>query len=204
MQDALYNPTGACMFLLDVGGPALFISSDMINDLVHPDGPVGGRRRPESKQSRETSSSPLRWRSNASELRICPVGFVRHWLRGRLSRAPVELAPPKRGVRSRSVQAGQLGTAVHADISRRPRDLDNVKHRVSPFYSTTLDATLRANLVRRIYCWRVNKRGSARNLARSTRSRLPNDFHRGLLQRAFIRKPIWLFKQWCASSAFLS
>ena len=33
-----------------------------------------------------------------------------------------------------------------------PQDLQIVKHRVSPFYATTLEAQLRANAIGRIYC----------------------------------------------------
>ena len=38
------------------------------------------------------------------------------------------------------------------DLEQREGDIQVIKHRVSPFYSTTLEAQLRARNVKRIYC----------------------------------------------------
>jgi nicotinamidase-related amidase len=47
---------------------------------------------------------------------------------------------------------GTWGTEVHPALAPQPGDIMVVKHRVSPFYSTTLEAQLRANGITRIYC----------------------------------------------------
>ena len=42
---------------------------------------------------------------------------------------------------------GQWGTEIHRTVAPREDDAVVVKHRVSPFYATTLDAVLRANSI---------------------------------------------------------
>jgi nicotinamidase-related amidase len=47
---------------------------------------------------------------------------------------------------------GTFGTEIHPDLEQRAGDIQVVKHRVSPFYSTSLMAQLRAGGFARIYC----------------------------------------------------
>lgn len=49
-------------------------------------------------------------------------------------------------------QLGTWGTEIHPALDQRPGDIQFTKHRVSPFYSTTLMAQLSAAGIRRIYC----------------------------------------------------
>ena len=45
-----------------------------------------------------------------------------------------------------------MGTELHEGLSRRDGELDIVKHRISPFYATHLEAVLRANAVEQLCC----------------------------------------------------
>jgi nicotinamidase-related amidase len=49
---------------------------------------------------------------------------------------------------------------VHSALSPQPGDFDVVKHRVSPFYSTNLEAILSANDVSRLYLSGVSSSGA--------------------------------------------
>lgn len=49
-------------------------------------------------------------------------------------------------------QLGTWGTETHPDLGQRPEDIDVIKHRVSPFYSTTLETVLKAQGIEQIYC----------------------------------------------------
>jgi nicotinamidase-related amidase len=62
--------------------------------------------------------------------------------------SPIFLAAKQNGL----FKLGSWGTEIHPDLEQKPGDVQVVKHRVSPFYSTTLDAQLRAQNVYRIYC----------------------------------------------------
>ncbi|RYY96927.1 MAG: cysteine hydrolase, partial [Comamonadaceae bacterium] len=62
--------------------------------------------------------------------------------------SPVFGGAPKAGL----FQLGKWGTEIHEALQERAGDVQVVKHRVSPFYSTTLMAQLRAQGITRIYC----------------------------------------------------
>ena len=62
--------------------------------------------------------------------------------------SPIFAGAPKGGM----FKLGTWGTEIHPGLEVRPEDTQVVKHRVSPFYSTSLEAALRAQHVTRIYC----------------------------------------------------
>jgi nicotinamidase-related amidase len=88
-------------------------------------------------------------KARAAGLRI---GFVRVGFSPDYRECPPN-SPIFSGARKNGVfKLGEWGTQVHPDLAQQPGDFDIVKHRVSPFYATTLEAILRAHGIRRIYC----------------------------------------------------
>jgi len=130
---------------------SIYLVLDMQNDLVHVDGPNGkgplGEQVVQRKLIEKTASCIALARS-----RNVPVGFVRVGFsadyRECPKNSPLFSGAPKAGL----FKLGSWGTEIHADLGEQASDLQVVKHRVSPFYSTTLMAQLRALQIERIYC----------------------------------------------------
>jgi nicotinamidase-related amidase len=129
--------------------PTLFLVMDMINDLVHADSPVARQRYREQLEAGrvlENTAEALR-RARAAGAR---VGYVR------IGFSPdYRECPPNSAVFSGSRKAGifklgSWGTQVHPDLAPYPDDFDIVKHRVSPFYGTTLELILRTHRIDRL------------------------------------------------------
>lgn len=130
---------------------SIYLVLDMENDLVHADGPNGKAGYAEQVQSRKIVQKTRAAIQRARDAGV-PVGFVRVGFSPDYRECPPN-SPIFSGARKNGIfQLGTWGTEVHPDLGMRPGDFDIVKHRVSPFYSTTLEATLRANGVTRIYC----------------------------------------------------
>jgi nicotinamidase-related amidase len=130
---------------------SIYLVLDMENDLVAEDGPSG--KGPLGEQVRSRGIIP-RTAAAIAKARAAgvPIGFVR-----------VGFSPDYRECPSTSVifgsakqhglfKLGSRGTEVHKDIGPQPGDFDIVKHRVSPFYATNLEAILRAHRIERIFC----------------------------------------------------
>jgi nicotinamidase-related amidase len=80
------------------------------------------------------------------------VGFVRVGFSSDYRECPPN-SPIFSGARRNGLfQLGSWGTQTHPELGQRAEDIDIVKHRVSPFYATSLEAVLRAQGVQRIYC----------------------------------------------------
>jgi nicotinamidase-related amidase len=127
----------------------LFLVMDMINDLVHVDSPVARQRyrgQLEAGRVLENTAEAL-GRARAAGARI---GYVR------IGFSPdYRECPPNSGVFSGARKAGIFklgtwGTEVHPDLAPRAEDFDIVKHRVSPFYATTLELLLRTHGIGRL------------------------------------------------------
>ncbi len=130
---------------------SIYLVLDMQNDLVHPDGPNGKGPLGEQVQTRgivEKTAAAIR------EARIAgiTIGYVRVGFspdyRECPARSPVFGGAPKAGL----FKLGTWGTEIHPVLAPQPGDVQVIKHRVSPFYSTTLMAQLRALEVERVYC----------------------------------------------------
>ena len=81
-----------------------------------------------------------------------PVGFVRVGFSTDYRECPPD-SPIFSGARRNGIfKLGEWGTQTHPDLGQREEDFDIVKHRVSPFYATSLEAILRAKGITRIYC----------------------------------------------------
>ncbi|CAN5506692.1 cysteine hydrolase [soil metagenome] len=130
---------------------SIYLVLDMENDLVHADGPNGQGAYGEQVRQRDILANTRRAldKARAAGLR---VGYVRVGFSPDYAECPPN-SPIFGGAKARGIfKLGSWGTEVHPDIAPQPGDFDIVKHRVSPFYSTQLEAILRGRDVRRIYC----------------------------------------------------
>ncbi len=127
----------------------LLLVMDMINDLIHPDGPNGESGYGLEVKGRDivTKTAAATAKARAADV---PVGFVR------IGFSPdYRECPPNSPIFSKARELGLFklgtwGTEVHPDLGRQESDFDIVKHRVSPFYGTALEPILRANAIDRI------------------------------------------------------
>lgn len=130
---------------------SIYLVLDMENDLVHADGPNGKAAYGEQVRSRgivDKTRDAIRSARDAGVL----IGFVRVGFSRDYRECPPN-SPIFSGARKNGIfKLGTWGTEVHPDLGMEPGDFDIVKHRVSPFYSTTLEAILRAHDISRIYC----------------------------------------------------
>ena len=130
---------------------SIYLVLDMMNDLVHADGPNGNAPYGEQARERNIVANTRKAIDKARAAGI-PVGFVRVGFSPDYRECP-ESSPIFSGAKKMDIfKLGEWGTETHPDLDQRPEDFDIVKHRVSPFYSTTLEAMLSANGITRIYC----------------------------------------------------
>lgn len=149
---------------------ALYLVLDMQNDLVHDDGPNG--KGPLGEQVRERQLLPKTAAAiqRARDAKIL-VGFVRVGFSAGYPECPpnsqVFSAAPQHGL----FKLGGWGTEIHPDLEQREGDIQVIKHRVSPFYSSTLEAQLRARNVKRIYCSGVSTQAVVQATVRDAHDR---------------------------------
>jgi nicotinamidase-related amidase len=130
---------------------AIYLVLDMMNDLVHADGPNGKAAYGEQVRSRQVLANTRRALDKARAAGLA-IGFVRVGFSADYRECPPN-SPIFSGARKNGIfKLGTWGTEVHPDLGQQLSDFDIVKHRVSPFYSTSLEAILRAKGIRRIYC----------------------------------------------------
>ncbi|MEJ8850148.1 cysteine hydrolase [Variovorax rhizosphaerae] len=130
---------------------AIYLVLDMENDLIHADGPNGKAAYGEQVRGRRIIEN-TRTAIDKARAAGVPIGFVRVGFSPDYRECPPN-SPIFAGARKAGIfKLGEWGTEVHPDLGRQPGDFDIVKHRVSPFYSTSLEAILRAHGIRRIYC----------------------------------------------------
>jgi nicotinamidase-related amidase len=130
---------------------SIYLVLDMQNDLVHADGPNGKSPMGEQVRARGIIANTAAALKKARAAGIA-VGFVRVGFSADYhecpKNSPVFSGAPKAGM----FKLGAFGTEIHPELDVQPGDVQVVKHRVSPFYSTTLMAQLRAAGIERIYC----------------------------------------------------
>ena len=130
---------------------SIYLVLDMENDLVHPDGPNGKSPVGQQVQARrivaKTAAAISKARAAGVRIGYVKVGFSADY-RECPTNSPVFSLAKKNNL----FRLGTWGTEIHPDLAPRPEDFQIVKHRVSPFYSTNLEAILRANGIARIYC----------------------------------------------------
>ena len=148
---------------------ALYLVCDMINDLVHADGPSKKTYGPElarRKTVENTAAAIATARAADAKIGYVRVGFSPDYRE----------CPPNSRLFQGAKKAGMFklgtwGTEVHPLLAPQAGDFDIVKHRVSPFYATSLDVILRANGIQRLYVSGVSSSGAVLSAAKDGHDR---------------------------------
>lgn len=129
---------------------SMYLVLDMTNEFIHPEGKVGngplGAQVVKRKLIENTQRAIAKARAAGALVGFVRVGFSPDYREAR----PAFEGPDIR-VQNQMLQLGTWGTAVHDALRPEPQDFDIVKHRISAFYSTSLEAILSANNVRNLY-----------------------------------------------------
>lgn len=149
---------------------AMYLVLDMINDLVHEDGPNGksGYGPILAKRSTIANTAEALRKARAAGLKI---GYVRVGFSPDYRECPPTSRLFQGAKKAGLFKLGTWGTEVHPALRPQPGDYDIVKHRVSPFYATSLEAILGANGVRRIYISGVSTSGAVLSAAKEGHDR---------------------------------
>lgn len=130
---------------------SIYLVLDMMNDLVHADGFNGKAAYGEQARARNivanTRTAIDKARAAGVKIGFVRVGFspdYREWP----SNSPIFAGARKNDI----FKLGTWGTETHPELGQRAEDFDIVKHRVSPFYGTSLEPILSAQGVTKIYC----------------------------------------------------
>lgn len=135
----------------------MLLVMDMVNDLVHPDGPNAKTyvaRGQERGMYRNTVTAITKARAAGIPIGYVRVGFSPDY-RECAPASPVFAKARELGL----FRLGTWGTAVYEPFAPQPGDSDIVKHRVSPFYGTSLEPILRAQGVGRLVLCGVSTNG---------------------------------------------
>jgi nicotinamidase-related amidase len=147
----------------------LFLVMDMINDLVAADG-FNAQTYGMQVARREVLGNTARAIAAARNAGAL-IGYVRVGFSSDYREAPGN-SPIFSGARKNGIfQLGTAGTEVHPALAPEPQDFDIVKHRVSPFYGTSLEPILRANGIERIVMCGVSTNGVVHSGAREAHDR---------------------------------
>jgi nicotinamidase-related amidase len=135
----------------------MLLVMDMINDLVDPDGPSAktfGAQCFERKVLTNTAGAIDKARRAG-----VPIGYVRIGFSADYQEcprhSPIFGKAPEFGL----FKLGTRGTQVAEELAAHAGDADIIKHRVSPFYATTLEPTLRAQQITQIVLAGVSTNG---------------------------------------------
>jgi nicotinamidase-related amidase len=157
---------------------SLYLVLDMQNDLVHADGPNGKSPLGEQVAARgilpKTRAAIEKARSAGIKIGFVRVGFSSDYHECPKG-SPVFGGAPGAGL----FKLGEWGTEIHPDLPQQDGDVHVIKHRVSPFYATSLMAQLSALGIKRIYCSGVSTQAVVQAAVREAHDR---DFEVVLLE----------------------
>lgn len=148
---------------------SVLLVMDMINDLIHPDGPNATTYATIiAREGVLERTAALIAQARAAGVR---VGYVRVGFSPDYAQCPPH-SPVFSAARDRGLfRLGGWGTEVHPALAPQEGDLDIVKHRVSPFYGTALEPTLRALGTQHLYLTGVSTNGVVHTGAREAHDR---------------------------------
>lgn len=149
---------------------SLLLVCDMINDLVHDDGPNGAKGYGPILRERGTLQHAADALAKARAAGV-PVAYVRVGFSPDYRECPPTSRIFQGARKAGMFKLGTWGTQVHPLLAPKPEDFDVVKHRVSPFYATSLEAILRAQGVRRLYVMGVSTSGAVLSAAKDGHDR---------------------------------
>ena len=148
---------------------SMLLVMDMMNDLVHPDG-VNAKTYVVQAKARNLYANTIHAIATARAAGV-QVGYVR------VGFSPdYRECPPASPIFSKArefglFKLGTWGTEVYPEFAPQPGDFDIVKHRVSPFYGTSLEPILRANGIERLILSGVSTNGVVQGAAREGHDR---------------------------------
>jgi nicotinamidase-related amidase len=148
---------------------SLFLVMDMTNDLVSETGPSAAGYGVQVKNRNVLANT--RKAIEAARKAGVPVGFVRVGFSSDYRECPPASPIFSKARDNGLFQLGTPGTEVHPALGQLPGDFDIVKHRVSPFYATSLEAILRAKGIERLILCGVSTNGVVHSGARDAHDR---------------------------------
>lgn len=147
----------------------LFLVMDVMNDIAAEDGfnaKTYGVQVKERNLLAKTAKAIAAARAAGALIGYVRVGFSPDY-RECPPNSPIFSGARKNGI----FKLGTWGTEVHPAIAPQEGDFDIVKHRVSPFYGTTLEPILRANGVERVVLSGISTNGVVHSGAREAHDR---------------------------------
>jgi nicotinamidase-related amidase len=148
---------------------SMLLVMDMMNDLVHPDG-VNAKTYVVQAKARNLYANTVQAIAAARAAGI-RIGYVR------VGFSPdYRECPPGSPIFSKAREAGLFklgtwGTEIYPEFAPQPGDFDIVKHRVSPFYGTSLEPILRAQGIDRLVLCGVSTNGVVQGAVREGHDR---------------------------------
>lgn len=149
---------------------SIYLVLDMENDLINADGPNGKSPLGEQVRARRVVKNTATAITRARQAGIS-VGFVRVGFSPDYRECPSNSPLFSAARQNNLFTLGTWGTEIHPDLQVLPEDFQIIKHRVSPFYATTLEAQLRAQGVTRIYCSGVSTQAVVQATVRDAHDR---------------------------------
>ena len=148
---------------------AMYLVCDMLNDLVHEDGPSKKTYGPELAR-RNTVANTAEAIRKAREAGV-KIGYVRIGFSADYRECPPNSRIFQGARKAGMFKLGGWGTEVHPALAPQPGDFDIIKHRVSPFYATSLEAILQARQIKRLYVSGVSSSGAVLSAAKDGHDR---------------------------------
>jgi nicotinamidase-related amidase len=148
----------------------LLLVLDMINDLVHEDGPNSKKGYGPILERRKVIDNAAlalaKARTAGVKIAYVRVGFSPDY-REVAANSNLFMGVKKAGL----FKLGTWGTEVHPKLAPKPEDFDIIKHRVSPFYATTLAPILGANQITKLVLCGVSTTGAVLSAAKDGHDR---------------------------------
>lgn len=141
---------------------------DFINDIVHPDGKISGSAAYiKEHQVIENVNRAIHFaRKNNIPIVFVKVGFNLNYLE-----CPENSPIFSHAKKQQALKLNTWGTEFHEALDKQLHDLVIIKHRVSVFYSTSLEAYLRANQIQTLLIAGVSTDMAVQTTARDAHDR---------------------------------
>ena len=137
----------------------MYLVLDMINDLVHEEGPNGQSGYGPELARRNTIANTAMAIRRAREAGV-KIGYVRVGFSHDYRECPPNSRIFQGAKKTGLFKLGTWGTEVHPALAPNPGDFDIIKHRVSPFYATSLPTILSAHKITRLFLSGVSTTGA--------------------------------------------
>lgn len=141
---------------------------DFINDIVHPQGKVASSAQyVQENKVIEKANQVI----NFARQHNLPIIFVKVGFNQGYPECPTHSPLFGRAKQMQALQLNAWSTEFHENIVIQPQDLIIIKHRVSAFYATALEAFLRANNIEQLIITGVSTDMAVQSTAREAHDR---------------------------------